>query len=384
MARTVSPRQMIDELIAFDTTSRRSNMDLIEFVREHLRSQGVDSTLVPNEDGSKANLYATVGPDRDGGIVLSGHTDVVPVDGQEWSDDPFQVCERDGRLYGRGTADMKSFIAIALAMVPKMLARPLSAPIHFALSYDEEVGCLGVHSLVEHLKALPTRPRAVIVGEPTDMKVVNAHKGACALTTRVTGLEAHSSATDKGLNSIFHAAELLQFIAGLAEEEKKVVNERFDPPYTTVHVGTIQGGTALNIIPKETSFRWEFRSIPGHDGEALVDRFNRFAEDVVLPKMQRQYPEARIETRIGAHVVPLVPQDGSDAESLVLALAGSNSTHAVSYCTEAGIFQEAGVPAVICGPGSIDQAHKPDEFIELAQIEACEGLIHRLIGQLQA
>lgn len=384
MPAALSPRQMIDRLIAFDTTSRKSNLELIHFARDYLAGLGVTSHLVPNEDGSKANLYATIGPERDGGVMLSGHTDVVPVDGQDWLSEPFQVREADGRLYGRGTADMKSFIAIALALVPEMLARPLSAPIHFAFSYDEEVGCLGVRGLIEHLQTLPTRPRAVIVGEPTDMKVVNAHKGACAVSTRVHGLEAHSSATDKGLNSIFHAAELIGFLAELAEEAKQTVNERFDPPYTTVHVGTVQGGTALNIIPKETSFRWEIRAIPGMDDLELIARFERFAEEVVLPKMRASYPDARIETRIGARVVPLVPEDGSAAESLVLALAGSNATHAVSYCTEAGLFQEIGVPTVICGPGSIDQAHKPDEFIALQQVSACEDFLRGLIAHLRA
>ena len=384
MPSDLSPRRMIDELVAFDTTSRDSNLDLIHYVRDFLSGHGVDSTVIHDDSGRKANLYATVGPERDGGVVLSGHTDVVPVDGQDWSSDPFQVREADGRLYGRGTADMKCFSAIALALVPEMLARPLSAPLHFALSYDEEVGCLGVHSMIDHLKALPTRPKAAIVGEPTEMTVVNAHKGACALTTRVHGLEAHSSATDKGLNSIFYAAELVGVLAELAEEMKATVNERFDPPYTTVHVGTIQGGTALNIIPKETSLRWEIRTIPGQDAPALVERFEHFAEYEVLPRMRERYPEARIETRMGANVVPLVPQDGSDAEALVMALAGTNSTYAVSYCTEAGIFQEAGVPTVICGPGNIREAHKPDEFIELSQIATCEGFLRKLIAHLQA
>lgn len=383
MAETFTPRQLIEKLVAFDTTSRESNLALIHFVRDYLAGHGVACHLVHNEDGRKANLYATVGPERDGGVVLSGHTDVVPVDGQDWSSPPFEVREADGRLYGRGTADMKSFIATALALVPEMLARPLSAPVHFALSYDEEVGCLGVHGLIDYLKTLPTRPRAVIVGEPTDMKAVNAHKGACAMTTRVHGLEAHSSATDKGLNSIFYAAELIGFVAGLAEEAKQTVNERFDPPYTTVHVGTVQGGTALNIIPKETSFRWEVRAIPGVDDLTLVERFRSYADEVVLPKMRAIYPDAAIETRMGARVVPLVPEDGSAAEALVLALTGSNATHAVSYCTEAGLFQEVGVPTVVCGPGSIDQAHKPDEFIALSQVAACENFLRSLIARLQ-
>ncbi|HZD26117.1 MAG TPA: acetylornithine deacetylase [Alphaproteobacteria bacterium] len=383
MAAAPTPRQMIETLVSFDTTSRESNLALIHFVRDYLASHDIESTLIHDETGRKANLFATVGPKVDGGVVLSGHTDVVPVDGQQWSSEPFSVSERDGRLYGRGTADMKSFSAIALALVPEMLQAGLKKPIHFALSYDEEVGCLGAHGLSEHLAGLPQRPQAMIVGEPTEMKVVNAHKGSLSYVTTVTGLEAHSSATHQGVNTIFYAAELIAFLRRQAEAMKtEQTGERFDPPYTTVHVGLVNGGTALNIIPKRTSFTWECRVVPGHDGTVVRERFDAFARDELLPEMRAVYPEADIVTEVRARVTPLVPQDGSPAETLVLALAGSNETHAVSYGTEAGIFQEGGVPAVVCGPGNIREAHKPDEYIELSQVEACTAFLRRLIDHL--
>jgi len=377
-----TPREMIDRLVSYDTTSRDSNLELIHFVQEYLGNLGIACQLIHDETGAKANLFATVGPEVDGGVVLSGHTDVVPVDGQDWHTDPFQVVERDGRLYGRGTSDMKSFSAVALALVPEMQARGLSRPVHFALSYDEEVGCLGAHSLVDHLGGLTVRPQAVIVGEPTEMSVVNAHKGCHAYRTTVTGLEAHSSATHMGVNSIFYAAELLAFLHAQAEELKAETNARFDPPYTTLHVGTIQGGTAHNIIPKETWFSWEFRVIPGHDAEALRAGYTRFAEDELLPRMRAVFPEAAIVTEELASVRALVPEDGSPAETLVLALAGSNQTYAASYATEAGLFQAGGVPTVVCGPGNIREAHKPNEYIELAQVDACETFLRKLIDHL--
>ncbi|MBT7756726.1 MAG: acetylornithine deacetylase [Rhodospirillaceae bacterium] len=382
-AQTFTPREMIDRLVAFDTTSRESNLGLIHFVRDYLADHGVESTLIHDKSGAKANLFATVGPMIDGGVVLSGHTDVVPVDGQDWSTDPFLVTERDGRLYGRGTADMKSFIAIALALVPDMVARGLSLPIHFALSYDEEVGCLGAPDLSRHLQGLPCRPQALIVGEPTEMKVVNAHKGCCAIRTIVTGLEGHSSETHKGVNSIFAAAKLVNYLSDRADElQTSNVNPRFDPPYTTIQVGTIQGGTAGNIIPKETPFWWEYRALPDVDGPSIVTDFRAFAEAEVLPRMRKTHPEADIKIDVRGEVIPLLPEDGSPAETLVLALTGSNQTYAVSYGTEAGIFQKDGVASVICGPGSISVAHRPDEYIEISQVEACTDLMHKLINRL--
>lgn len=384
MGQTVSPREMIETLIGFDTTSRDSNLALIHHVRDYLAGWGVESTLIHNEDGNKANLYATVGPAVDGGVVLSGHTDVVPIDGQDWDSDPWTVTEKGGRLYGRGTCDMKSFSAIGLAHVPKFLEAGLKVPIHFALSYDEEVGCLGVHSMIDHIGTLAVRPKAVIVGEPTDMKVVNAHKGCVTINTKVRGLEAHSSAIQLGVNSIYHAAELVGFIQALAEEmaEGPDRNERFNPPYTTVHIGTIRGGTARNIIPKETEILWEFRPLPEFDHEHIVTRFREFAETEVLPKMRARHPEAEIVTEVTNRLIPLVPADDSPAETLAMALVGSNETGAVSYGTEAGAFQRAEIPTVVCGPGNIEQAHKPNEFIELSQIDACIDFMDKLAGSL--
>ncbi len=381
-----SPVDMIKRLVAFDTTSRESNLALIEFVADYLAGHGVEARLIHDETGKKANLYATLGPADRPGIGLSGHTDVVPVDGQEWSSDPFSVVEKDGRLYGRGTADMKGFIATALALVPEFLARELETPIHLALSYDEEVGCLGVHGIVRHFGAHGPAPWVVIVGEPTEMKVVDAHKGIRAFTTTVSGVEAHSAATHVGVNAVMCAAELITFLGRLAEEMKARGDpgNRFDPPYSTVHVGLIQGGTALNIIPKACAFTWEYRMLPGSDEDEVLERFERFARDQVLPGMRAVSGAADIVTEPLARVPPLVPEHGSDAESLVLALAESNRTFTVSYGTEAGIFQRAQIPTVVCGPGSIVQAHKPDEFIALSEIESCVGFLRRLLDRVCA
>ena len=384
MPARYTPKEMLAKLVSFDTTSRESNLALIHFVQEYLRDYGVESRLIHNDAGDKANLYATLGPEIDGGVVLSGHTDVVPVDGQDWSGDPFTMVERDGRLYGRGTCDMKGFIAIALSFAPEIMQRKLSAPIHFAFSYDEEIGCIGVDGIIQHLKSLPTRPRAVIVGEPTDMTVVNAHKGCYAIDTVVRGLEAHSSAIHIGVNSVFYAAELVHYLADMATEMKLSgnQNERFDPPYSSVHVGTIHGGTARNIIPKETKLRWEIRTVPEDDGPAMIRRVDDFAQETLLPRMREVFPEAEIRNEVVGDVHPLAPEDHADAEALVHALIGSNQTFAVSYATEAGAFQQAGVSTVICGPGSIEQAHKPDEFIDIAQVDACTDFVQRLVDHL--
>ncbi|MEK9947477.1 MAG: acetylornithine deacetylase [Alphaproteobacteria bacterium] len=376
-----TPLAMAKKLVSYDTTSRDSNLDLIEFAAAYLKDLGVDATLIHNAEKNKANLYATIGPADVPGVVLSGHTDVVPVDGQDWSTNPFEPVESGGRLFGRGTSDMKSFIATALALAPDMVAADLKMPIHFAFSYDEEVGCLGVHGIVSHLGGITPLPRAVIVGEPTDMKVVNAHKGVFAYRTSVRGLEAHSSATHIGVNAVMYAAQLVSYLSELAKDQRENHGDhhRFEPPYTTVHVGTIRGGTALNIIPKECSFVWEYRLIPGQSERAILDKFNAYANDVVLPQMKEVSAQADIVTEAKGRVAPLVPEPDSPAETLAMMLAGTNQTDVVSYGTEGGIFQEAGVPTVVCGPGNILQAHKPDEYIEIAQIEACEQFLRKLI-----
>ncbi len=380
-----SVRQMIDKLISFDTTSRKSNLHLIHWVRDYLAGHGVAATLTHDASGKKANLFATLGPDGDGGIVLSGHSDVVPVDGQDWSSDPWTVVERDGRLYGRGSADMKSFSAIALALVPEFVKRGLKTPIHIALSYDEEVGCLGVHGLLDHLRESGPRPRAVIIGEPTEMKVVNAHKTGVMLKTTVRGRAYHSSKTQHGVNAITYGGELIAELVRLADEFRRAApNKRFDPPYSTLSVNMINGGSATNIIPAECILRWEMRLLPDSDGAAVVDGFRRFAREQVLPKMRGVWEGADIETEMLGEVPGLVPEAGSDAETLALALTESNQTFGVSYATEAGLFQQLGIPTVVCGPGNIEQAHTPDEFIALSEVAACERFLRRLMERVCA
>ena len=385
-AAAPSAQDMLARLVGFDTTSRVSNLALIHDVRDYLDDHGVASTLVHDPAGQKANLFATVGPEVDGGVVLSGHTDVVPVDGQDWSGDPFRAVARDGGLYGRGTADMKGFIATCLSLVPEFQAAGLKRPLHFAFSYDEEIGCIGVHGLVKHLSGLPMRPSAVIVGEPTEMRVFNAHKGACGVNTRVTGLEAHSSAVHRGVNAIVYLSRLVCFLDDLQKDFQAngTQNTRFDPPYTTIDIGTIEGGTARNIIPKEAKLAWGFRCLPEEDDDRIVERVEAYVRDVLLPDMRRRFPAAAIETEVTVRAPALAPLTDSPAETLALSLAGANETSVASFCTEAGIFQGSGVPAVICGPGNIREAHRPDEYVELAQLDLCADFLRRLAGRLAA
>lgn len=381
--RTYSTEEMLARLIAFDTTSRDGNLPLIAFVEDYLDGWGVPHVRIDYEAGRKANLFATIGPQIAGGIVLSGHTDVVPVDGQPWTSDPFVLTRRGERLFGRGTCDMKGFLAVCLAEVPRFLKAGLASPIHLALSCDEEVGCRGVRPLIAHMRDNLPKPRAVIVGEPTSMKVVNAHKSAITFATEVTGHEAHSSLTHQGVNAILVAGELLSEIgrirAGMIERGDP--GGRFDPPYSTVHVGLIEGGTAKNIIPRRCAFQWEARLLPSADPEEIPRRFEAFAKGLE-PAMKQVAPEAGIATETVNRVPGLAPEEDSPAERLALHLAGVNSTHAVSYCTEAGLFQQSGIPAVICGPGSIEQAHKPDEYIEDSELRKCEAFMERLVRQL--
>lgn len=373
---------MLARLVGFDTTSRDGNIPLIAFVEDYLDDWGVPHFRVDYEAGKKTNLFATIGPAIAGGIVLSGHTDVVPVDGQAWSSAPFTLTDKgDGRLYGRGTCDMKGFIAVALAMVPQFLAAKLKSPIHLALSCDEEVGCKGVRPLVAHMRDHLPKPRAVLVGEPTSMQVVNAHKSAVTFNTEVSGHEAHSSLTHLGVNAIMVAGELLSELNRIRADVERAGDPtgRFDPPYSTVHVGLIDGGTAKNIIPRRCSFAWETRLLPTADPDQVPQRLAAFARGLE-PAMQRVAPGTGIATSEVNRVPALAPQTDSPAEHLALHLAAANGTHAVSYCTEAGLFQQIGVPAVVCGPGSIEQAHKPDEFIAVSELRKCEQFMRRLIA----
>jgi len=382
---TYSPLELISKLVSFATVSRDSNLELIEFVRAYLDEHGIESRLVPSDDGAKANLYATIGPMVEGGVVVSGHTDVVPVDGQPWDTDPFTLVQKDGRLYGRGTADMKSFYAVALALLPKMLERKLQRPIHLALSYDEEIGCLGAPRMIERIASELPRSRAVLVGEPTSMCVVNAHKSLTGLETVVTGHEAHSSQTHRGVSAVMTAARLIAFLEDMARENAGGTPSGmpFKPPFSTIHVGTVQGGTATNIISRECRFSWDMRCIPEDDPQTFLDRFAEFCGDQILPDMRAIAPEADIVTHIWASAPALQPEPDGEAEMLAKQLTGYNSTDVVAYLAEAGQFQQAGFSTVVCGPGSIDQAHQPNEYIETSQVDECVGFFHRLID-LQA
>jgi acetylornithine deacetylase len=377
---------MIRTLVGFDTTSRESNLALIDWVRGYLEAHGVASELTFDDDRRKANLFATIGPKEPGGIALSGHTDVVPVDGQDWSTDPFALAERDGRLYGRGTSDMKSFLAVALALLPEFLERRLATPLHFALSYDEEVGCLGVRRMIRALEGRPDKPRLCIVGEPTEMKPVIGHKGKHSLRCHVHGFECHSALAHEGVNAVEAAAEIIAYLKSMARRfrDQGPYDRDFVPAYTTVHTGKIEGGTALNIVPKDCRFDFEFRFLPGVDGAALVDEVKRFAATRIEPEMKATRAETGIRFEELTTFPGLVVDAEDEVTQLVLALTGANATGKVSFGTEAGLFQEAGIPTVVCGPGSIEQAHKPDEYIALEQVRACERFMRRLLDRVAA
>jgi len=374
-----SATELLARLVHFDTTSHRSNMPLVRFVEDYLAQHGIASQLVPSEDGAKASLYATIGPAAIAGVALSGHTDVVPVEGQTWSSDPFVLAERNGRLFGRGTADMKGFLACVLAAVPRYLQRKLAVPIHLAFSYDEEVGCLGVRPLIAELGGRFVRPRVVIVGEPTSMSVVDAHKGPVRWHVHITGRAAHSSMAPLGVNAIAVAGRLLAELARIEQElMAKPRDERFDPPYATLQATRIDGGTATNIVPVSCRLDFDVRALPGVDIAAIDRRLRDFAATECLPDMRKVAPEAGIDIAIANEVPPFASGSASEAVELALFLAGQNETYAVSYATEAGLFQAAGSPAVVVGPGDIAQAHTADEWIAEEQIDKCMAFLDRL------
>jgi acetylornithine deacetylase len=378
-------KELLARLVAFDTTSHKTNIPLIRFVEDYLAGHGVESVRVPTADGEKSSLFATIGPSDTAGVALSGHTDVVPVDGQIWDTDPFSLTERDGRLYGRGSCDMKGYLACALAMVPQLKARRLKVPFHIAFSYDEEVGCTGVRPMIgEFGKSLPV-PRMVFVGEPTTMTVVDAHKGPVRWRVELTGRAAHSSMPHLGVNAIAYAGRMIAELGRMEEELRAGArDERFEPPWTTLQVTRIEGGTASNIVPAPCWFGWEIRGLPGFDPMTLDARLRRFAEEKCLPEMRRVAPEADIEITIGNRVSAFSADTRSEIVPLSLQLAGQNETFAVSYCTEAGLFQEGGAPAVVVGPGDIAQAHTPNEFIEIADLEKCLVFLERLADWAEA
>jgi acetylornithine deacetylase len=378
---------MLGQLVAFDTTSRDSNLALIEHVEALLAPLGVTATRVPNADGSKANLYATLGPAAEGGIVLSGHTDVVPVDGQAWTTDPFVLVERDGRLYGRGTCDMKGFLALALAAAP-IFAEPgrLKRPVHLALSYDEEVGCLGAPAMIAEIARNLPRPAAVIVGEPTNMEVVHGHKGITSYVVTVTGHEAHSSLTHLGLSANMMAIRLMQRLSEIAAglEREADPASPFVPKHATLTIGQVNGGTAVNILARECVFVFDLRCPPGTDPHAILAPF--MAEARALDaEMKARFSEAGVAVVRRSLTPAFAPEPEGEAERVARNLAGDNGPpRVVAYAAEAGQFQEAGFSTVICGPGSIEQAHQPNEYVERAQMERGAAFMLRLAEMLSA
>ena len=373
-------RSLLARLVAFDTTSRESNLQLIEFVRDYLAEFDVPCQLIFNAERSKANLYATLGDDDRPGIVLSGHTDVVPVDGQPWTLPPFTLSERDGKLYGRGTADMKGYIACVLAAVPTLLAKPLNMPVHIALSYDEEVGCLGVRSLLGELEQRPHRPVLCIIGEPTELKPVLGHKGKLAMRCDVQGQACHSAYAPSGVNAIEHAAELIGELGRIGQRLRARQDPRFDPPFSTVQTGMINGGKALNIVPADCRFDFEVRALPSMDPGEVAEELQAYARQQVLPRMQAVSKQSSIRfTELSAYP-GLVTDERSQAAQLIATFCDSQAFGTVAFGTEGGLFDAVGIPTVVCGPGSMDQGHKPDEFVSLEQLDGCDAMLQRLLG----
>lgn len=385
MADTATVTDLLAKLISFDTTSRNSNLELIAWVEDLLAPLGFDCRRIENSTGDKSNLWARIGPDAPGGLVLSGHSDVVPVDGQPWDTDPFDMTEIDGRLFGRGTCDMKGFLALCLAFAPKFAALDLKRPVHFAFSYDEEVGCQGAPLMIDDMIQRGARPAAVWVGEPTLWQVVSGHKGIMLTKVVVTGREAHSSLPHLGVSANGEAVDLM---ARLREIERDLASNvdpesPFDPPYPTLSIGELHGGTATNILARECEFHFDLRCPPGYDPNEILDPFLEAAaeKDAAL---KARYPECGVEVTKYTDVPSLAPGENNAAETLARALTGDNALRAVAYATEAGQFHNAGMPAVVCGPGSIDQAHKPNEFIDKAQLAEGVKVFEDLIAHLQS
>ncbi|KIK90143.1 acetylornithine deacetylase [Pseudomonas sp. W15Feb9B] len=377
---------LLKTLVGFDTTSRESNLQLIEFVRDYLAGFDVPCELIYNAERSKANLFATIGPAGQPGIVLSGHTDVVPVDGQPWTVAPFELSERDGKLFGRGTADMKGYIACVLALVPALVQATLRMPVHIALSYDEEVGCLGVRSLLGELEQRPVKPLLCIIGEPTELKPVLGHKGKLAMRCDVHGHPCHSAYAPLGVNAIEYAAELIGELGRIGQQLKapEQHDSRFDPPYSTVQTGVISGGKALNIVPADCRFDFEIRALPSQDPAQVAQQLQAYAEQQVLPRMRAVSEHSAIRFSELSAYPGLATDAQSQAAELIAAFCGSREFGTVAFGTEGGLFDAAGIPTVVCGPGSMDQGHKPDEFVSRAQLDACDAMLQRMLAFIRA
>jgi acetylornithine deacetylase len=377
----VNSEEILARLVAFDTTSTKSNLELIDFARNLLDDHGIKSQLVHNDDRSCANLYATIGPDDRRGIMLSGHTDVVPTTGQDWHSDPYRMKVGDEHLYGRGCCDMKGFIACALAALPRLTAEPLQTPVHLAFSYDEEIGCVGARRLVAAMDGFEVRPRLGLIGEPTSMRLVLAHKGKVAYRVTVGGLSCHSAYIDRGVNAVEFAAELIAFIRGMNRKASEQLSDPgYSVPHSTFHVGNVSGGTALNIVPRQCSFEFEIRNLPQQDLDALVHDIRHYATDTLLPEMRARHPESAIEFE----QISSYPGLSTDPASSVVDLVREVNPVAeigdkVSFGTEAGLFDGIGIDCLVCGPGSIEQAHKPDEFVSREQLRHCDRMLDNLV-----
>lgn len=375
---------ILEKLVSFNTVSDRSNLALQDYVQAILEAKGIDVVRVPDATGQKATLFATIGPKTDGGVVLSGHTDVVPVEGQHWSSDPFSLRVTADKAFGRGAVDMKAFAAIALSQLDEMLAAPLKRPIHLMLSYDEETTCLGVVDTIARMGHSLPHPAIVFVGEPTELEVADAHKGVTVFRTLVHGHEAHSSKPHLGAHAISGAVAFAAEAERIKDELKAAGDplKRFDPPYATLHIGMIHGGHGRNILANLCTLDWEIRSVAGTDPYAALARLEAYSRDVILPKLTTDGWPASLVTEVLVDVPGLNPEPGSVAETLALRLAGRNATISVPYGTEAGHFQRAGIPTVVCGPGSINQAHQPDEWIALSEIDRGLAFNRALIAEL--
>jgi acetylornithine deacetylase len=390
---SLNTRQWLEQLVAIDTTSRNSNLELINLLRDNLQQQGITPWFAHNKERTKANLFATLPATQgvaagqtQGGIVLSGHTDVVPVDGQQWESNPFALTERDGFLFGRGTCDMKGYIAASMALVPEFLTMPRSKPLHLAFSYDEEIGCAGAPVMLAELKERGIQPDGCVVGEPTNMQVVVAHKGINAFSCRVHGRSAHSSLTPQGCNAIEHAARLICAIRDFADAYKQngPYDQLYDVPFSTMTTNQIRGGIAINTIPELCEFTYEFRNLPGMSPQKIQEQITQYVRDQLLPKMQAEYPDAKIDIAAIASSPALETAEQEAITALVRALTGDREQRKVAYATEAGLFQHIGIPTIVCGPGDIANAHKPNEFVAISQLQRCEEFLRKLGHSLQA
>ncbi len=386
MSKLKDTIHILDELIAFPTVSADSNLAMIDYLASRLEAAGARVDIFHDETGTKANLFATIGPKTDGGIVLSGHTDVVPAAEGDWASNPFAMNRRCEKLYGRGTCDMKGFIAATIAMAPVLAQHVKTRPLHFAFTYDEEVGCLGGQALVDSLQSNGIRPGVAIIGEPTMMRVIEGHKGCCEYTTRFEGCAGHGSAPELGVNAVEYAVRFVSRLLELREQmqTRTPTGSRFSPPWTTINIGSLTGGVAHNVIANRASVEWEMRPVVNADGAFIREQMRSYAHDTLLPAMQGVWPDAAIITEVIGEVARLTPMDKNEAKRIMMELTGANSADVVNFGTEAGLFQSMGMDVVVCGPGSIDQAHKPDEFISIDQIGHCLSMLEKLGERLDA